>query len=75
MRRKVEPMKYDELVKKIEWLTCCSGAHELALMSVVKMHEPQEITLPDGDWGSNCRTCDGYVYPCKTVQTIIEALF
>jgi hypothetical protein len=45
-----------------------------ALLRVVDRHEPQEITLPNGEWGLNCKTCDGYSYPCITIVTIIEEL-
>ena len=42
----------------------------LGLHSVVKIHAPQEITLPDGSYGTNCQQCDGLVYPCQTIEAI-----
>ena len=37
------------------------------LMRLLKTHKPQEITLPNGEWGENCVECDGYEYPCDMV--------
>ena len=45
-----------------------------ALRAVVELHKPQEITLPDGEWGANCIECDGYDYPCPTIQAIEKEL-
>lgn len=46
-----------------------------ALRAVVELHKPQEITLPNGDWGSNCAYCDiGFEYPCPTIEAIEKAL-
>jgi len=67
-------MTHDELLAKISSFTCCSGAHELALLAVVKLHRSQPITLPNGDWGMNCILCDGYYYPCYTIDTIDKEL-
>ena len=67
-------MKHDELLEKINNLSCCSGGHELALRAVVELHKPQEITLPDGSWGANCVQCDGWDYPCLTIQAIEKEL-
>jgi len=63
-------MTHDELLAKIDSFTCCSGVHELALRAVVKLHKPQEITLPNGEWGTNCILCDGFNYPCRTIRVI-----
>jgi len=41
-----------------------------ALRGVVWLHKPQEITLPNGNWGLNCVACDGFGYPCSTIQVI-----
>jgi len=46
----------------------------LALCEVVKLHKPQDITLPNGDWGTNCTQCDGWEYPCPTIQAIEKEL-
>ena len=68
-------MTHDELLAKIDSFTCCSGAHEIALRAVVELHKPQEITLPNGEWGTNCGHCDiGYTYPCPTIQAIEKEL-
>jgi hypothetical protein len=45
-----------------------------ALRAVVELHKPQEITLPDGEWGTNCEHCDGLIYPCPTIQAIEKEL-
>ena len=42
----------------------------IALRAVVELHKPIEITLPDGSWGNCCNQCDGYVYPCQTIETM-----
>ena len=41
-----------------------------ALRAVVSLHKPQEITLPNGDGGSNCVSCDGFAYPCRTIKAV-----
>jgi len=46
----------------------------LALLALVELHKPQEITLPNGDWGDNCSHCDGLKYPCKTIAVVSEVL-
>ena len=45
-----------------------------ALRAVVKLHKPQDITLPNGDWGTNCIECDGLFYPCPTIEAIEKEL-
>jgi len=45
-----------------------------ALRAVVELHRSQPITLPNGDWGMNCILCDGYYYPCYTIDTIEKEL-
>ena len=45
-----------------------------ALRAVLDLHSTQKITLPNGEWGVNCIECDGYSYPCKTVQIIIKEI-
>jgi hypothetical protein len=45
-----------------------------ALRAVVELHKPQDITLPNGDWGANCTECDGWDYPCPTIQAIEKEL-
>ena len=67
-------MTHDELLARIDSFTCCSGAHEAALRAVVELHRSQPITLPNGDWGMNCILCDGYYYPCYTIDTIEKEL-
>jgi len=47
----------------------------IVLRAVVELHQPQEITLPDGSWGENCCICNnGWTYPCRTIQVIQEEL-
>jgi hypothetical protein len=49
--------------------------YRTALRAVVELHKPQEITLPNGEWGTNCVFCDdGYEYPCPTIQAIEKEL-
>jgi len=45
-----------------------------SLRAVVELHKAQEITLPNGEWGSNCIICDGWSYPCPTIQAIEKEL-
>jgi len=45
-----------------------------ALREVVELHKPQDITLPNGEWGTNCIICDGWQYPCETIQAIEKEL-
>jgi hypothetical protein len=46
-----------------------------ALRAVVELHKPQEITLPNGEWGTNCGHCDiGLTYPCLTIEAIEKEL-
>ena len=45
-----------------------------ALRAIVELHKPQEITLPNGGWGTNCPVCDDWEYPCPTIQAIEKAL-
>ena len=61
-------MTYDELLDMIGSLTCCSGAHEVALLAVVKLHKPEESGGP-----ARCRV-DGSHYPCSTIQAIEKEL-
>ncbi len=44
------------------------------LHDLIKFHIPQEITLPNGEWGVNCNSCDGWVYPCATIEIISKGL-
>ena len=80
-------MTYEELLDEItayERRTCnsaqddstCASLHPLAiaLRAVVELHKPQDITLPDGSWGENCIICDGWQYPCGTIQKIMDEL-
>lgn len=45
-----------------------------ALANVLDLHKPQEITLPNGEWGESCVECDGWNYPCKTVEIMGKEL-
>ena len=46
----------------------------LVLRAVVELHKPQEITLPDGYWGQNCKECDNNWGNCSTIQAIEKEL-
>ena len=83
-------MTHDELLTKIEKQTVhiankikpvadsCEkeiGEFANALRAVVELHQPQDITLPDGSWGENCCVCNnGWNYPCRTIQVIEQEL-
>jgi len=70
-------MTHDELLAKIDSFTCCSGAHEIALRSIVEMHKPKEYkvkgTFADGLIQIGC-ACGGWSYPCPTIQAIENEL-
>lgn len=65
-------MTHDELLDKINILGHTSSW--AALSAVAKLHKPQEITLPNGEWGMNCVECDDWDYPCNTIKTINKEL-
>jgi hypothetical protein len=70
-------MTHDELLAEIDELDRSSsvvGIAVSALRAVVELHKPQEITLPNGEWGANCIICDGWSYPCPTIQAIEKEL-
>lgn len=31
-------------------------------------HEPQEITLPNGEYATNCTHCEGAEWPCEVMK-------
>ena len=69
-------MIHDELRDYIDKFDAAGMVNEpvvKALRAVVELHKPQEITLPDGSWGTNCKLCDGWSYPCLTIETIRHA--
>ena len=73
-------MIYQEILAKINDIeraeTYKSYRQFIAISrAVVDLHKPQEITLPNGEWGYNCIHCDGYEYPCQTIQVIERELF
>ena len=76
-------MTHDELIKKIQNhadenpLIAAGDLDSVvsALLRVLQMHKPQEITLPNGEWGTNCALCDGFEYPCPTVFVIYSELW
>jgi len=45
-----------------------------ATRAVVELHKPQEITLPDGSWGQNCKECDNNWGDCSTIKVIKSRL-
>ena len=66
-------MTHDELLAKLD--DYGFGVPPLnALRAVVELHKPQEITLPNGEWGTNCILCDGFDYPCPTIEAIEKEL-
>jgi len=75
-------MTHDELLAKLNRTTgyidermVWGNQWHAALLAVVELHKPQEITLPDGEWGENCEGCDiGFTYPCPTIQAIEKEL-
>ena len=71
-------MTHEELIIRL-WekrnSLCDNLDIHFALSAVVELHKPQEITLPNGEWGTNCPVCDGWEYPCPTIQAIEKALF
>ena len=79
-------MTHEELLAKIDNYTCCSGAHELALLAVVELHKPEYWQNPSvPEWnGANCTHClaerGDYMspvpeeYPCPTIQAIEKEL-
>ena len=63
----IDGLKHEHLFEKLL-------ANTKALRAVVELHKAQEITLPNGEWGSNCIICDGWSYPCRTIQAIEKEL-
>ena len=45
---------------------------QFILIRITTIHSEQEITLPNGDWGSNCVICGGHKYPCGTIKIIYK---
>ena len=74
-------MTHDELLAKINNFTCCSGAHELALRAIVKLHKPI-ISTAFPEFLGICLTCsppslnfyEATRYPCPTIQAIKKEL-
>jgi hypothetical protein len=69
-------MSYQELLTKVsDPLAESHNGFNHALRAVVELHQPQDITLPDGSWGENCCVCNnGWTYPCRTIQVIEKEL-
>ena len=67
-------MTHDELLMTILRFSCCSGVHELALIAVIEIHKPIEITLPSGINAQDCISCIGKNWPCETIQAIYKEL-
>ena len=72
-------MTHDELLAEIDakliWLYSSPyGNGWKATRAVVELHKPRDITLPNGEWGINCIICDGWQYPCATIQAIEKEL-
>jgi len=64
-------MTHEELLAKIDSLSCCSGAHELALRAVVELHKTY---TPEFGGGIDYCWADDRPYPCDTIQAIESAL-
>lgn len=70
-------MTHDELLAEIAVTGEKNSVQSVlanALRKVVEFHKPQEITLPNGEWGTNCPACDGWDYPCPTIEIIEKEL-
>ena len=76
-------MTHDELLAKIDGFSCCSGAHELALLAVVELHRPVQGSSDIQAYDYvGCDACvewshDGNMnlrYPCPTIQAIEKEL-
>jgi hypothetical protein len=68
-------MTHDELLAKIDAAPNSDSCWKIAIIrAVVELHKPQDITLPNGEWGLNCQCCDGWDYPCPTTQVIEKEL-
>ena len=65
-------MTHDELLKTAEFAGHTSSS--FALRAVLELHKQQDITLPNGEWGTNCIECDGFFYPCPTIEAIKKEL-
>ena len=65
--------KYELTKKNIDGLYHWPATKSVSVLrKIIKIHSEQEITLPNGDWGSNCKICDGFVYPCGTLRIIFK---
>ena len=76
-------MTHDELMARLDGqiesskvigCKCPACDNAVALRAVVELHKPQDITLPNGEWGTTCIICDGWQYPCGTIQAIEKEL-
>jgi hypothetical protein len=73
------PNHHDELLDMIGSLTCCSGAHELALRAIVELHTPIydnscfDLDCCGGPYHDLCDGCEDD-YPCATIQAIEKEL-
>ena len=69
-------MIHDELLTKLNPVITVANITKQyhALRAVVELHKTQDITLPNGEWGTNCIICDGWQYPCETIQAIEKEL-
>lgn len=72
-------MNYEELLALVSHpLAESYNGFNHALRAVVELHKTEEVTLPDGEWGTICTWCSsngGYsIYPCMTIQVIEKEL-
>ena len=73
-------MTYEGLLEAVDLFSekkCEQNQCEMiyrTLWLLIELHYSQEITLPNGEKGTNCNQCDGYSYPCATLK-ICETQF
>jgi hypothetical protein len=69
---------HDELLAKIDSLSCCSGAHELSLKAIMELHKPKKFEVNVNQYKMICGVCPegrfGGEYPCPTIQAIEKEL-
>jgi len=70
-------MTHDELLAKINynWGKGASEPNSLALRAVVELHRCMIWkNLEHDTQGYKCQECEGYTYPCDTIEAIKKEL-
>lgn len=67
-------MTYEEIKEKLQNLYFIYNKPIVILLAILELHKPIDITLPNGEWGTGCKDCDNWDYPCLTVQAIEKEL-